>query len=84
MIELTAALGMSGEISLRIDREPDFFSLLNMRGESKVFVALDDNTIIGSLCVSLQQVYVGGQILAIQYIGDFKVAESFRNKGIGL
>ena len=25
-----------------------------------------------------QQVYVGGQIFPMQYIGDFKVAESFR------
>ncbi len=84
LIELTAASGMMGEISLRIDRKPDFFKLLNMRGESKVFVALEGDTIIGSLCVSLQQVYVGQQIFPIQYIGDFKVAESFRNKGIGL
>lgn len=84
LLELTASSGMQGETSLLIDRKPDFFGLLNMRGESKVFVALDGNTIIGSLCVSSQQVYVGGKILPIQYIGDFKVAESFRNKGIGL
>src|SRR5450755_4532138 len=84
LIELTAASGMVGEISLRIDRKPDFFKLVNMRGESKVFIALEGETIIGSLCVSLQQVYVSGQIFPVQYIGDFKVAESFRNKGVGL
>lgn len=84
LIELTAASGMAGEISLRIDRKPDFFKLVNMRGESKVFIALEGETIIGSLCVSLQQVYVSGQIFPVQYIGDFKVAESFRNKGVGL
>lgn len=84
LIELTAASGMAGEISLRIDRKPDFFRLLKMRGETKVFVALDGNIIIGSLCCTLQKVYVGGQIFPIQYIGDFKVAESFRNMGVGL
>ncbi len=84
LIELTAASSMAGEISLRIDRKPDFFSLLKMRGETKVFVALDGNTIIGALCSTLQQVYLGGQIFPMQYIGDFKVAESFRNMGIGL
>ncbi len=84
LIELTAAAGMAGETGLRIDRKPDFFSLLNMRGESKVFVAVDDHMIIGSLCVSLQQVYVGGEIFPFYYIGDFKVATSYRNKGIGL
>ena len=84
LIELTSTSSMAGETSLRIDRKPDFFSLLKMRGETKVFVALDGNTIIGTLCSTLQQVYVSGQILPMQYIGDFKVAESFRNMGIGL
>ncbi|MEP7145246.1 MAG: GNAT family N-acetyltransferase [Ferruginibacter sp.] len=84
LIELTAASGMLGVTPLRIDRKPDFFKLLQMRGDTKVFVALDGETIIGSLCVSLQQVYVGGQIFPLQYIGDFKVSASYRNKGIGL
>jgi len=84
LIELTASSGMAGQISLRIDRQPDFFKLLNMRGVSKVFVALENDIIIGCLCVSFQQVYVGGQILPFQYICDLKVAKSFRNKGIGL
>ena len=84
LIDLTAASGMNGETGLRIDRQPDFFTLLQMRGDTTVFVALDDETIIGVLCVSFQQVYVGGQIYPLQYIGDFKVAEPYRNKGIGL
>ncbi|MEO6219889.1 MAG: GNAT family N-acetyltransferase [Ginsengibacter sp.] len=84
LINLTAAAGMTGEISLRIDRKPDFFKLLDIRGETKVFVALDGETIVGSICVSLQQVYVGGEIYPLQYIGDFKVAEEYRSKGIGL
>lgn len=84
LIELTAASGMIGETALRIDRKPDFFKLLNMRGETKVFLALDNETIIGSLCVSLQHVYIGGQIFPLHYIGDFKIAETYRNKGIGL
>jgi Acetyltransferase (GNAT) domain len=84
LIALTAASGMAGETSLRIDRKPDFFKLLQLRGETRVFVAEEENTIIGSLCVTLQEVYVGEQILPLQYIGDFKVATAYRNKGIGL
>ncbi len=84
LIELTAASGMSGDIALRIDRKPNFFKLLEMRGDTKVFVALHHNKIVGSLCVSRQQVYVGGHIYPLQYIGDFKVAEEYRHKGIGL
>lgn len=84
LIELTASSGMAGEIELRIDRKPDFFKLLELRGETKVFIALDGDKIIGSLCVSKQQVYVGGEIYLLQYIGDFKVGEGYRQKGIGL
>lgn len=84
LIALTAASGMAGETSLRIERQPDFFALLEQRGQSKVFVAVDDDTIIGAICVSSQQVYVGGRQLPLQYIGDFKVAASHRNRGIGL
>jgi len=84
LIDLTAASGMMGDISLRIDRQPNFFKLLEMRGESTVFVAVDEDVIIGCICASLQEVYVNKQIIPIQYIGDFKVLESYRNKGVGL
>ena len=84
LIGLTAATGMAGSIGLRIDRKPDFFKLLELRGDTKVFVALDEDRIIGCLCVSLQQVYVGGEIFPLQYIGDLKVLEGYRNQGIGL
>jgi ribosomal protein S18 acetylase RimI-like enzyme len=84
LIELTASTGMMGETSLRIDRKPDFFKLLEKRGKTSVFVAVEDNRIVGSLCVSLQEVYVGGQVLPLYYIGDFKVAASHRKMGIGL
>ena len=84
LIQLTAATGMTGETSLRIDRNPDFFKLLDKRGESRVIIALDGNSIVGSICVSLQQIYVGGQVLPLYYIGDFKVAASHRKMGIGL
>jgi ribosomal protein S18 acetylase RimI-like enzyme len=84
LIALTAASGMAGETSLRIERQPDFFALLEQRGESKIFVAVDDDTIIGAICVSSQQVYVGGRLLPLRYIGDFKVAASHRNRGIGM
>lgn len=83
LIELTSSTGMEGEISLRIDRNPDFFKLLDMRGRSKVFVALDEDVIIGSICVSQQEVYVGGQITPLHYFADFKIAAPYRNRTIG-
>ena len=84
LIQLTASSAMAGNIGLRIDRHPDFFALLKMRGDTKVFVAEENNIIIGAICVSLQKVYVDGEIYPLQYIGDFKIADRYRNQGIGL
>jgi len=83
LIALTSATDMTGTMSLRIDRNPDFFRLLHKRGESKVFIALDNNIIVGSLSVSVQNVYVGGEVMPLHYVGDFKVAEAYRHKTIG-
>ena len=84
LIALASATGMAGNILLRIDRKPDFFELLKRRGKSRVFIALDGDIIIGSVSASQQEVYIGGQIYPLQYIGDLKVAEKYRNKGVGL
>lgn len=84
LLELTSSTEMAGEIGLRIDRHPDFFSLLKMRGETKVFVAEEEDKIIGCLCVALKKVYIDGEIFPLQYIGDFKVSGPYRKKGIGL
>jgi ribosomal protein S18 acetylase RimI-like enzyme len=84
LLGLSSGAEMAGETGLRIDRFPDFFGLLQMRGDTKVFIALDDQKIIGSLCATLQYVYVGGKVYPLQYVGDFKIHKSYRNQGIGL
>jgi hypothetical protein len=38
LIQLTATAGMAGDVGLRIDRKPDFFALLKMRGTTKVYI----------------------------------------------
>ncbi len=84
LLDLTSSTGMSGKIALRIDRNPDFFGLIKMRGESKVFIAIENEAIIGSICVSKEQIFVGQKKYPLYYISDFKVDHAHRNKGIGL
>ncbi len=55
-----------------------------MRGESKVVVAVEDNSIVGSVSVSRQQAYIGGKIYPVYYVADLKVIPKLRRKGIGL
>jgi predicted N-acetyltransferase YhbS len=77
LLTLTRITPMAGVISLRIDREPDFFALLRLRGRSKVFVAARGRQIIGCVSVALRTAYISEVPETIAYIGDLKVDPSF-------
>ena len=84
LLHLTSSTGMAGKMTLRIDRNPDFFKLNKLRGKTRVYVAIESNLIVGSICVSDQMVYINGNVYPLYYISDFKVAKTHRNRGIGL
>lgn len=84
LLELTSSTGMSGEMALRIDRYPNFFELNKLRGKTNVYIAIENDLIVGSICVSDQKAYINSQVHPLYYISDFKVANTHRNKGIGL
>ncbi len=84
LLELTSSVSMEGNISLRIDRNPDFFKILQLRGKSLVIIAEENQKIIGAVCASLQNCYIDGKLYPVQYVGDFKVLKSYRNKGVGM
>lgn len=75
---------MKGNISIRIDRWPDFFRLLEMRGHSFVMVAVLNNNIIGSYSASAVNVYIDGMPETVYYTGDFKVHPDFRRTTVAL
>jgi ribosomal protein S18 acetylase RimI-like enzyme len=77
LLALTRITPMAGTVSLRIDRDPDFFALLRLRGTSKVFVAARGPEVIGCLSVALRTAYIAGAPETIAYIGDMKVHPSF-------
>ena len=75
LIELTALTPMKGRISLRIDRKPDFFALLNQRGEYFVVIAEDDQRkIAGSFSAAKQYFMIEDCLRPIFYLGDLKVS----------
>ena len=79
LLELTSRNPMKGNISLRIDRNPNFFSLLHLRGDSKTIVYENDQQIIGCISVSKSHYYVNGLNEPVWYISDFKVDQLHRN-----
>lgn len=75
---------MESEIAIRIDRKPDFFSLLKLRGESSVIVAESAGRIIGSFSVSRNWVFINEQPELICYIGDFKVLPEYQKTTVAI
>ncbi len=78
LLTLTRQTPMHGIISLRIDREPDFFSLLKRRGAYKVFTAVSHDQLLGAVSISYQEVWINGHRKQVGYIGDMKVHPDFR------
>lgn len=84
LLALTRMTPMAGTISLRIDREPDFFALLRLRGKGTVFVAVRGPEIIGCVSVALRNAYISGAPETIAYIGDLKVHPSYSGSPVAL
>ena len=84
LLALTRATPMAGTIALRIDRDPDFFALLRMRGESIVYVALQGSEVVGSISAALRTVYISGEPETAAYVGDMKVHPRFSGSRIAL
>jgi predicted N-acetyltransferase YhbS len=84
LLALTRITPMAGTISLRIDRDPDFFALLRLRGTSQVLVAVQGRQVIGCLSVALRTAYISGVPETIAYIGDMKVHPSFSGSPVAV
>jgi len=61
LLKLTRECPMDGEISLIIDRQPDFFKLLKLKGVFKTFVAEDSDQLIGSISIVSEEVRIRGE-----------------------
>jgi fatty acid desaturase len=76
LLALTRATPMPGTTTLRIDRDPDFFRLVQMRGPATVFVATRGGRAIGCISASRRRQYVRGEIRDVTYLGDLKIDPS--------
>jgi GNAT superfamily N-acetyltransferase len=82
LLLLTAITPMGGDISIRSDRYPDFFRLLDRRGPSHVLVAEEGRTIVGCFSATRVPVYVDGKPESVHYLGDLKVHPDHRRSGL--
>ena len=81
LLELASACPMRGDIGLCSDREPDFFTLDRLEGETvrvAVVDGLSAHSIAGCVAVARRRSYVAGVSRDIAYVGDLKVHPAHR------
>ncbi len=82
LLSLTSMTPMGGDISIRTDRYPDFFRLLDRRGRNRVLIAEEDGRIVGSVSAARVLVHVDGKCEFVHYLGDLKVHPEHRGAGL--
>jgi ribosomal protein S18 acetylase RimI-like enzyme len=83
LIALAAACPMVGDITMRVDRGPDFFALNRLEGECwRVGVAERDGAIVGCVAISERRTFVNGREMRTGYVGDLKVHPAHRDARI--
>ena len=80
LVDLAAACAMRGDMSLRIDRRPDFFALNRLEGDRwQVGVAESGGRVAGCVAVSERRAFVNGVEAPTAYVGDLKVHPEHRD-----
>jgi GNAT superfamily N-acetyltransferase len=82
LLALTRATPMDGRVSIRIDRDPDFFALVRLRGRGKTFVAIVDGRIVACFSVTYRTVFVNAQPRTIGHMGDLKLDPRHRGQRV--
>lgn len=84
LVALAALCHMNGDVSLCVDRCPDFFALNRLAGDPwRVGVIDGDEGPIGCIGVARRPVYLDGRPIQVAYLGDLKVHPAYRQRGAG-
>jgi GNAT superfamily N-acetyltransferase len=81
LVALAAQCPMDGDLSLCIDRRPDFFALNRLAGDPwRVGVIDGEDGPVACIGVARRLAYVDGEPAALGYIGDLKVHPAHRRR----
>jgi GNAT superfamily N-acetyltransferase len=82
LLALARRCPMEADISLIVERDPDFFALGRARGDAHTFVAEIDGALAGCLSTWRHGAWLGGRPAQICFVGDLRVAPEHRRRGI--
>ena len=80
LVALATACPMRGDMTMCMDRAPDFFALARLEGERwRVGVVERDGELAGCVAASVRATYVDGCVMRTGYAGDLKVHPAHRD-----
>jgi ribosomal protein S18 acetylase RimI-like enzyme len=82
LLDLARACPMQADVSLAIERDPDFFALSQARGEARTYVAESRGRVVACGGVARRPAHVLGVPAEMGYLSDFKVLPAFRGRGV--
>jgi GNAT superfamily N-acetyltransferase len=82
MLALIRRCPMQADISLTIERDPDFFALSRARGDAHTFIAETDGALIGCLSAWRRDAWISGRPASVCYVGDLRVSPEHRRRGV--
>jgi len=82
MLALIRRCPMQADISLIIERDPDFFALSRARGDAHTFIAEIDGALVGCLSAWRRDAWISGRPGSVCYIGDLRVSPEYRRRGV--
>ncbi|HUF28037.1 MAG TPA: hypothetical protein VMM18_13770 [Gemmatimonadaceae bacterium] len=80
LLEITAACPMEGDVSLCIDRAPDFFALNRLEGERWRVAVVEHahGSPVGCIAATSRRAWLDGRVAEVGYLSDFKVVPGHR------
>ena len=80
LLALARACPMRGDITLQVEREPDFFAMDRLLGDPwQVAVAERGDVVVGCIAVAARETYLHGRPARTTYVGDLKVHPAHRD-----
>jgi len=81
---LFSSITMDADLSLRVDREPDFFALYEIQGDAvcEPWVGILDGELVGLGTLVARNGYLGGEVRRIGYLGDLRLDPRIRGREV--
>jgi len=82
---LVGSVAMPGDVAIRFEREPDYFLGATIMGDPCDVVVgrrRDDGVLVGLACRAEQNAYVADEPTRVGYIGQIRIAEGARGRGL--